>query len=966
MNGMKPLSRCLALAFGGSLVIASASVYAQDAAKQERIEVTGSSIKRIQAEGALPVTVITQEDIKKSGATSVTDLVQKLPSMQGFITNSESVNGGGGGITSASIHGLGSDYTLVLLNGRRLAPYNTGAAVNLQSIPLSAVERVEVLTDGASALYGADAIAGVVNFILKKNSTEGGIEVTGNIPQKSGAKSYNLGLSKGFGDIDKDGFNVLFAASYDKQDELNASQRDFAKSGLVPFTANGRNVSLFLTSSNSVPGNVALTLPDGSDLSAFYSPYYYANGNQCPALHVPRPGGYGQQVCRFDFSSQVQLIPASERASFFTSGRLKLSDSATLFSELVYSRFFNEPRYAPPAQPGLFLTQGLVDRHVTPLLGQIGVAPGDVAPVGAVDAQGNPIGPTMNVRVFDAGGRKDRYTTNSVHFVAGAEGNAFGIDYTGSFTHSENKTTDTAVIANGTYDPLAQGTGQSAAVLAPGVLHQVLDESKSAIDSIAAKGSRSITALAGGDLALGFGGEYTRQSYIDNPSLISQGIGDTVVGGSGGAKPFNSKRNSFGLYTEIAAPVLKTLELTGALRFDNFGAVSNSKNFDLAGNPIGSAEQGKSSSSTTYKLSARWQPVSSVLVRGSYGTGFKAPTMRNITFPLQPFGSSTGTYDCPFTSGPLASGCRPPNSQYNLLLGGNPSTASDALRPEKSKQWTVGFRVEPTANVSAGLDLWNVSLKDQISQIPEQVAFANGATYTNLFTIAPDPITGASQLTFINKPINLTKSEYRGIDVDVTLRAPTPIGKLTTKIAGTYNIRGDYEIPGLPGFQSSLGKFGVDNTVQSRWLANISSSLQAGAFTHTLSATFRPGYKDYPASCTAKDRGDGVLICSYAGPEIRLVGANGAYGGRFPTVAGLALGQTTTFTRDVGDYTLWDWQTKYDFSKELTFTGGIKNVLDTKPPFSVQDAGGGNMRGFDGRYADPIGRSFYLTGSYKF
>jgi outer membrane receptor protein involved in Fe transport len=111
---------------------------------------------------------------------------------------------------------------------------------------------------------------------------------------------------------------------------------------------------------------------------------------------------------------------------------------------------------------------------------------------------------------------------------------------------------------------------------------------------------------------------------------------------------------------------------------------------------------------------------------------------------------------------------------------------------------------------------------------------------------------------------------------------------------------------------------------------------------------------------------NGSLFCSYSGPEIRIVNPSGTYGGRFPTVAGLAEGQSTTFTRDVGSYTLWDWQTKYDFSKELAITGGIKNVLDTKPPFSVQDAGGGNQRSFDARYSDPTGRAYYLTASYKF
>ena len=138
----------------------------------QRVEITGSSIKRVDAETALPVTVIKREDIERSGFTTAADLIQSLPNMQGFITASKSVNGGGGGVTTASLHSIGSAYTLVLLNGRRLAPYNTGTTVNLNSIPLSMVDRIEVLTDGASAIYGADAIAGVVNFILKKNSKE--------------------------------------------------------------------------------------------------------------------------------------------------------------------------------------------------------------------------------------------------------------------------------------------------------------------------------------------------------------------------------------------------------------------------------------------------------------------------------------------------------------------------------------------------------------------------------------------------------------------------------------------------------------------------------------------------------------------------------------------------------------------------------------------------------------------------
>ncbi|HWW03679.1 TonB-dependent receptor plug domain-containing protein, partial [Collimonas sp.] len=240
------MPRSLRLMFSGGVAVGlgllAHSVQAQETKtddspqQMQRVEITGSSIKRITKEGALPVQTLTKEDIAKTGAQSVADLVQALPAMQGFVPSSNSVNGSGAGVETASIHSLGSGYTLVLLNGRRMAKSainNNDYAVNLASIPLAAVERVEILTDGASALYGSDAIAGVVNFILKKNSTSTDVTATYNAPTKAGGKSFNVGISKGFGDLDKDGYNVLLAYSHDEQKNLVAGQRGFASSGVV-------------------------------------------------------------------------------------------------------------------------------------------------------------------------------------------------------------------------------------------------------------------------------------------------------------------------------------------------------------------------------------------------------------------------------------------------------------------------------------------------------------------------------------------------------------------------------------------------------------------------------------------------------------------------------------------------------------------------------------------------------------
>jgi iron complex outermembrane recepter protein len=941
------------VALGGALVVGAMPALAQTATPPaQRIEITGSSIKRLDAETALPITVIKREDIERSGFTTAADLIQSLPSMQGFITASKSVNGGGGGVTTASLHSLGSAYTLVLLNGRRLAPYNTGTTVNLNSIPLSIVERIEVLTDGASAIYGADAIAGVVNFILKKNSEAGDFSISANLPQKSGGRSANLAISKGFGNFDSDGFNVLIGFSYEKQQELNAEQRSFSKSGFIPFESDGKQVTTWFSSSNSIPGTVILTDSTGNgDGDAFYSPDYLKTG-KCGPRSVFRGG-----VCRFDFSSTVQNIPDSERLSLFGSARFKLAESATLFGEFGFSDYKTNPRFAPPAQPGIFMTQALVDKHVTPYLAQLGVKAGDFYPVGDPGFQG----PSINLRVYDAGGRTNEFRTKTLHVVAGAEGNFGPVDFSTYLTHSENKATDTlkagylssnkfnALIASGAFDPLSAQIGQSAAVLDPAVLRQLFDTTKSTLDIASVKGSIPLFKLGGGDFSVGLGIDIGRQGYKDDPSAISQGpnklqpnFTDTPIGGSSGALPFDSTRGTVGTYMELAAPVLKELELAAAVRFDSFEAVKNSKNFDPDGNPIAAATQGKKASDTTYKFSARYQPVPEVLLRGSVGTGFKAPTLANITSPVQSAGSS-GFHDCPPGLAPnLALFCAKVSQEYNKQSGGNPNTDASGLRPEKSQQWTVGFRIEPDRAFSFGVDLWQVKLKDRIDTVPEDVAFGDGVAYGQLFSVLPDPVTKKPTLTYTQSPTNLGKAQYMGLDFDVSSTVATPIGKLFGRGTLTYMIQSKYEVVGLDGYQTSLGRIGPDTEVTFRWLANLSVSLESGPMTNTFNIALKPGYQDASSTATS-------------GSEVRLVRADGSIGGRVGV------------DRKVEAYTLFDWQGKYQITKEFAITGGIKNIFDKNPPFTIQNLDGtGNMRGYDGRYADPLGRQFSLTASYKF
>ena len=935
------LSKSLLLAFSGMAAMAGGAAFAQKAdVTLQRVEITGSSIKRVDAETALPVQVITADDIKKSGVTSVTELIQTLPAMQNFTTSSQSINGGGGGQTTASLHALGSSYTLVLLNGRRMAPMNTGSTVNLNSIPLSAIERVEVLTDGASALYGSDAIAGVVNFITKRGSVDGAIAASVYVPEHAGGGSSTASISKGFGNLSTDKFNILLAASFDKQEKLDASQRSFSSTGILKFVDQGQPQEVDLLSSNSVPANVATAvLSDGTKIRNF-NPYLLKTG-ACPPGQVQ-----GGNRCFFDYSATVENIPASQRASLFASGRIEPSDALSLFTELAVSQFETDARYAPPAQPGLPLSAALLTNSVDPYLAQLG-HPGVTAVSG-----------TMNLRLADAGGRQDKYKTDTLHFVLGADATLGSFDLTGSYTHSENKWSDVAeggyaslvkfnaLINSGTWDPLMAPAGTSVALVAPIVLHQVVDQSKSSIDNIAARGTTTLGKLSGGDIGLGVGLDFNKQKYSDSPSAILQGANamqpnylDAIVGGGGGALPFNSSRNSYGLYSEVVMPVLKSLELTGSARYDSYDAVNNSQNFDANGNPAPDATQGNKSSSGTYKLSLRFQPLKEFLIRGSIGTGFKAPTLANITNPLQAFGS-TGFHACPpGLSAAKAALCGPIAQEYNIQAGGNPASGSGGLKPEKSTQWTLGFRVEPAASLSFGADLWTVRLKDQINTVTENTAFGNGAQYDSLFKVAPDPVTGTPTLTFLSVPINTGNANYQGVDLDGESRLATPLGKLTTRLHATYMIRADYQTPGTPGYINSMSKVGQDGQVTFRWLANISATLQSGAFTHTLAANFKPGYMDDTADYCRTDATGNCLTTSSGDPQ-----------GRY-----------------VDSYMLFDWQTKYDVNKAFAVTAGVRNVFDTKPPFSVVDQSStGNARGFDGRYTDPIGRQLYLTANYKF
>jgi iron complex outermembrane receptor protein len=951
-----PLACAIGAALGGMLFSSAAlaqqaNAGAEKSAQQlERVVVTGSSIKRIAAEGSLPVITIKKADIEKSGATSVRELMAQLPSMQGFTTPSDSVNGGGGGVSTASLRNLGAQYTLVLLNGRRVAPYNTGSTVNLEQLPLSAVERVEILADGASTLYGSDAIAGVVNFITKRNSESGGFDITANEPQHGGGRERRMSLSKGFGDFDSDGYNVRLGLGYEKEDVLMASQRSATRSGVIPFTHKGKDLYLWQLSANSNPPNVEIT-DSAFETLAFYNPQLLLKGNCGTDPGSIQQGG----TCRFDYASTVQLRPESERKNVYASADVKLGDFKA-FAEGLFSDSKMTAAYAPPAQPLQMEVGGtLYNRYVAPTLASQGLTPGDVGYV------------FYYMRLRDAGLRTNEYRTKGKHLVLGVEGQLLGFDGSVSLTHSRNDLTDSfaggytsanilnQLIDSGAFDPFTQGSAASKAALAPAVLSGPSSTSKSGLDVYSVKGSRALFELGGGEAYLGVGAEFMKQSYASTPSAIimgpnalQPGYSDFPVGSDNGVLPFDTTRSSMGAYAELVAPISKELELTGALRADSYDAAKNNRGFDDLGNPTAPTTQGNKASKVTYKLSARLQPMRDLLIRASYGTGFRAPTLGDITNPLQGAGVIGTQRGCPVSAGdPLYVGCRTNPYQYRQMTGGNPFTGEQGLKPENSKQWSVGFRVEPSASFSAGVDLWSVHIDDVITSVPEDTAFDNFSTYRNLFTVTTDPATGAPILTFVTRPINGAAAESKGVDIDMTSRGNTGLGRLTTQATLTYLHSSWYDYGFGGGKESSIGKLGSDDQVAFRTLVRLQATLDSGPFSNTLSFFWKPGYTDQTYTVddgTIRERNPSNTAAFPAGQPGAFVGISDF---------------------KVPEYYTFDWQGKYNFSKDLSLTLGIKNLMDAKPPLSIKTVNG-NMLGADPRYHDLMGRTFYAGASYKF
>ncbi len=666
--------------FGGlaaSIAIASPATFAaeEDEGEENVVVTTGSRLKRSDVEGALPVTIIDREQIELSGESNAADFLRSLTfnSAGSFRPQSGS---SAQGTASISLRGIGSDRTLVLIDGRRLPKSgSTGSSQDLNTIPMGAIERIEVLTDGASAVYGSDAIGGVINVILRSDYEGAEIMI--------GRAGVSIPTDGG----DREEGSIVFGAAGDRSSiiaGLSWNDRDIIFARAFPWNTPGG--SIYGNSFTTITGGfddfnwTSITDGNGNNACDFAGTGFYTIGNSAAVNPA-------QDRCAYDFT----LVSADEASlknkGMFVKASHQVNDDWEVYMDARVTRTESFGRYAPVPDSSYFST---------PLTA--------TSPNNPTNPAGNVYDATLGLAPqavnwwhrFDALGNRDSYVTNNMNDVLiGATGNWADIDWDFGYRRTDNKTDDVGrnyllrsaaanLIESGAYN-LANPYANPENVL-NSMRITVYRESNFDFEEAFATGQFDLFDMDGGTAAMLVGVEYRKEIYSDqyDPQSEAGQVGGSAGNSAGGTRDVRV------LAAEAAFPFTDNLEMSVAVRYDDYS--------DFGDN-------------TSPKVSFRWQPMDELTLRASYGQGFRAPSLPELT--QKPSFSATSVSD-PQTC--LAQG-QPANCsvQINDTIQANPG-----LGAEESDQYSIGAAWQPTDWMNVTVDYSNIEINNQIDQITAQ------------------------------------------------------------------------------------------------------------------------------------------------------------------------------------------------------------------------------------------------------
>lgn len=914
----------------------------------DTVTVTGSRIKRTDIETQLPITVLQKERIDALGISSAEQLLMflniagnssdNLASNAGIVSDEQR---GNNGVSGANLRGQGADATLVLLNGRRVATHGLkGRAVDLNSIPFAAIERVEVLRDGASAVYGTDAIGGVINFITKSDYT--GLEASAFVDatEEGGGNIYRTNLLAGWGDLDQDRWNVFGSLTFKKNDILRGSDRDFSNTfqpdrGLSPDTRGTPFATIFGLSGGMI--GTGLQDPQGTARQSAINILNLPGGGGCES-GGDAMGAYDYRLwnvpgskyaCAWDYPAAAVIQQPQESVDFIGRATFKINDDHQAYVEFMGSQVdvtkIFEPNQISSStsataafNPNTWFplnatTQDTYDMLYDALVDYFG--PGGIT-------YGNRI--AYRWRCIECGYRQIDTTTKAYRLLAAFEGKFIGSwDYNVGLSRASSESWSelgggyfyTAnlqqLLGNGILNPfLLPGQSQSveamaglAAASARGVR---LYGGESIVTTLDASFSGSLGfSLPGGEVLAATGFDLRREEFKFDGNTTSEA---SLIFNA----PFDNvnilddvSRDIKAVFAEVYLPVTAKFDVTLAARYDEYDGFG---------------------STTNPKVSFKYQPIEGVAFRGAYSTGFKVPSFNQLF---------NGVTASPYTGLDLADPATCPGGVADASIPGCESIRPDILtggkedlEPEESTQKSFGVVLAPVDWMNVSVDWWEIERENTIRGADLDTLI----DYYDLFSANWIRDASGEVVAIDRRYINSGGSLMRGIEIDGNVMGELAGGNWRLNLNGSYiNTFKTKALESLPYTESLVGDYVRYYNLPIKWKHTLNFVWQKGDWAHTFSQIYRDGYND----------------------ELPISVRNGSY---IPE----------NWNPRVSHYTTYNYSLAYSGFDNMKLTLGVKNLTDEDPPFTAHMNDYAAGAGWETRIADPRGRAYSLLVEYKF
>lgn len=899
---------------GATFAAAAAPSFAQSS---DEIVVTGTRVERQNLQAPSPVTSIDSESLSIVNTINTEQFINSLPQVIPAFDGTS--NNPGTGTATVSLRGLGSQRTLVLVDGYRFVSANGDGVVDLNSIPSALVKRVDIVTGGASAVYGSDAMAGVVNFVL--DSEFEGVEVEGSYEasDRGDAGIYNAGITLG-GNFDNGRGNATIHAGYSQRDAVFQGDRDFSA---VANDDNGTGFDPF--GSSGVPGTRlfdSFTFPDGSTGSATFD----ANGVITPWINS------GPDTTRYNYAPVNYLQLPQERYTLAAFGKYDISDTVTAKLRGIFTSNTVPQELAPTP----IFTSVTVDLTTNPFLD-------DVSRAVLTNTAADPTAYAVYIgrRMLETGARNTDQELQSMQIsgdLSGQWSEDWDWDVHGHISRSSGSIVQTGnvsisafqrVVASGECNIFGSGNFSAECadeVRRTGIIQQVSEQrSLVATTDGPVKGIQSPGAE--NPLSLVMGAEYRQEDFDFRPDSV---LGPDVAGFNQ-SLPVEGDFNTYEVFGEAYLPLIEgaafaeELSLNGAYRYSDYSTVGGV---------------------SSYAIGAEWAPISDIRFRGQIQRSVRAPNVQELFSPqtngfpgaTDPCSSGTGSASiCAATGVPagIFGTNFQANSQLEGLFGGNPN-----LDAETSDTLTLGFVAQPSAvpGLTVTVDYYDIQVDDAIGTIPIQTVLngcydGSNPAYCDLVNRSPAGLIDFVELT----NANVAFLGVEGIDVEVDYQFDADQiglgalgGEFGFNIVGGYKLKSDFQAlitdPVIDCVGYMGGRAGLCGEPDPVWKHTATMRYVKGPVLTSL--RWR-----YLSNVEVDDELDG-------------------------------LDPSELFVSDTGAKSYFDLSSQWDITDNFQLSGGIINLLDTDPPV-LGDCCSQQANTYPATY-NPFGRKLFLGGKMRF